>query len=69
MEDFTLPSVGARLKKGSVVHPFSQNARHISKIPHNTKKKMYKITWALLCSAQPVTAWNVECGVMYRLEK
>jgi hypothetical protein len=40
MEDFTLPSVGS--KNESVVHPFSQNARPISKLPHNTQKNKFK---------------------------
>ena len=42
MEDFILSSVGARFKKRGVVHPFSQNAKPIPKLPHNTQKKMKK---------------------------
>jgi hypothetical protein len=33
MEDFKFP------KNGGVVHPFFQNARPISKLPHNSKIK------------------------------
>jgi hypothetical protein len=40
MEVFTLPNVGARLKNGSVVYPFSQNAKPILILPHNTPQKI-----------------------------
>jgi hypothetical protein len=45
MEVFTLPNIGARLKNGSVVYPFSQNAKPILILPHNTlqKKKLKKL--------------------------
>jgi hypothetical protein len=42
MEDFTLPSVGARFKNGGVVHPFFQNARPILKLLHDAKNIKYK---------------------------
>jgi hypothetical protein len=32
----------------------------------NKEIKSHKHTWALLCSAQLVTMWNVEHGVMFR---
>jgi hypothetical protein len=39
MEDFIFSSVGQGSKNGSVVHPFSQNARPIPKLPLKTKIK------------------------------
>jgi hypothetical protein len=42
MEDFTFPSVGARLKNGRVVHPFSQIAKLISNFLITPKKKVKK---------------------------
>jgi hypothetical protein len=41
MEDFTLPSIGASFKNGSVVHPFFQIARPILITP-GKKEKMEK---------------------------
>jgi hypothetical protein len=43
MEDFTILTVGAASKNGSVVHPFSQNAKPIFIIPKRKVKKNSKI--------------------------
>jgi hypothetical protein len=40
---FNLPKYRDKVqKKGSAIHPFSQNAMPISKLPHNTKKTSVK---------------------------
>ena len=39
MEDFTFLVWGQGSRNGGVVHPFSQNAKLISKLPHNTQKR------------------------------